>query len=153
MTPRGLGWPREFHCLTVADIRRETPDAVSIAFAVPPELAEAYRFAPGQHLTLRATLDGAECRRSYSICTGLDDGELRVAVKKVDGGLFSAHANDNIKVGDAIDVMTPQGRFGARARAGRRAHLSRDRRRLRHHAQSCRSCAACWRASRKAASC
>ena len=108
----------EFHRLTIADIRRETPDAVSIAFAVPPELADAYRFQPGQHLTLRAMLDGAECRRSYSICTGLDDGELRVAVKKVDGGLFSAHANDSIKVGDAIDVMTPQGRFGVAPQPG-----------------------------------
>src|SRR5262245_52262406 len=108
----------EFHRLRISDIRRETPEAVSIAFAVPPELAEAYRFQPGQHLTLRATLDGAECRRSYSICTGLDDGELRVAVKKVDGGLFSAHACEHIEVGDAIDVMTPQGRFGVAPEPG-----------------------------------
>ncbi|WP_410963490.1 FAD-binding oxidoreductase, partial [Salmonella sp. SAL4455] len=66
----------------------------------------------GQHLTLRAMLNGAECRRSYSICTGLDDGELRVVVKKVDGGLYSVHANERIATGDAIDVMTPEGRFG-----------------------------------------
>ena len=101
-----------FHSLTVADVRRETPAAVSIAFAVPPELADDYRFVPGQHLTLRTMLDGAECRRSYSICCGLDDGELRIAVKQVEGGAFSVFANTALKRGDAVDVMTPQGRFG-----------------------------------------
>ena len=102
----------EFHRLKIADVRRETPEAVSIAFAVPRELSEAYRFHPGQHLTLRTQVDGAEVRRSYSICVAPDDGELRVAVKKVEGGLFSTLANDTIKRGDEIDVMTPQGRFG-----------------------------------------
>jgi ring-1,2-phenylacetyl-CoA epoxidase subunit PaaE len=101
-----------FHQLEIADVRRETPDAVSIAFAVPASLCEAYAFAPGQHLTLRTVLDGVETRRSYSICTGLDDGELRIAVKKVDGGVFSRFANEVLKPGDRIDVMTPQGRFG-----------------------------------------
>jgi ring-1,2-phenylacetyl-CoA epoxidase subunit PaaE len=102
----------EFHRLKIADVRRETPEAVSIAFAVPRELAEAYRFTPGQHVTMRTKIDGAEVRRSYSICVSPDDGELRVAVKKVDGGTFSTLANSSIKVGDEIDVMTPQGRFG-----------------------------------------
>jgi ring-1,2-phenylacetyl-CoA epoxidase subunit PaaE len=100
-----------FHPLTVTDLRRETRDAVSITFAVPPGLANAYRFEPGQYLTLRATLDGEEERRSYSICSGLDDGELRVAVKKVDGGVFSSHLNEALKLGDPIEVMTPMGRF------------------------------------------
>lgn len=102
----------EFHRLTVADVRRETPEAVSIAFAVPPELKDAYRFTPGQHLTLRREVNGAEVRRSYSICVSPDDNELRVAVKKVEGGLFSTLANETIRQGDEIDVMTPQGRFG-----------------------------------------
>jgi ring-1,2-phenylacetyl-CoA epoxidase subunit PaaE len=102
-----------FHRLTIADLRRETKDAVSIAFAVPPELASAYAFEPGQYLTLRATLQGEEERRSYSICSGLDDGELRVAVKKVDGGRFSTHVNEALKPGDPLDVMTPMGRFTA----------------------------------------
>jgi ring-1,2-phenylacetyl-CoA epoxidase subunit PaaE len=101
-----------FNKLEIVDVRRETPDAVSIAFAVPPDLAGAYRFAPGQHLTLRTMLDGVEARRSYSICTGPADRELRIAVKKVDGGAFSRFANERLKPGDAIDVMTPQGRFG-----------------------------------------
>jgi ring-1,2-phenylacetyl-CoA epoxidase subunit PaaE len=102
----------EFHRLIVSDVRQETPEAVSIAFTVPQELTEAYRFYPGQHLTLRRVLGGAECRRSYSICTGIGDAELRVAIKKTGGGLFSCYAQEQIKPGDAIDVMTPQGRFG-----------------------------------------
>src|SRR6266536_3307937 len=103
-----------FHRLKISNVRRETPEAVSIAFAVPPELAEAYRFDPGQHLTLRTTFLGAETRRSYSICTGLDEGELRIVVKRQDGGKFSGWANETLAPGVAIDVMTPQGRFGIR---------------------------------------
>ena len=105
----------EFHALTIADLRQETPEAVSIAFAVPPDLREAYHFTPGQYLTLRATIDGEDLRRSYSICSGLDDSELRVAVKRVEGGVFSNWANDTLRRGDAVQVMTPMGRFGAPA--------------------------------------
>ncbi len=104
-----------FHRLKVADVRRETPDAVSVAFVVPAALAEAYRFRPGQHVTLRAQFDGIEIRRSYSICSAPGDGELRIAVKKMDDGLFSAWINEAMKPGDDIDVMTPQGRFGLSA--------------------------------------
>jgi ring-1,2-phenylacetyl-CoA epoxidase subunit PaaE len=101
-----------FHRLVVNDLRRETPDAVSLTFSIPDELKDDYRFSPGQYLTLRTMMDGEEVRRSYSICSGPDDGELRVAVKKVDGGAFSTWAADELKSGDAIDVMTPTGRFG-----------------------------------------
>jgi ring-1,2-phenylacetyl-CoA epoxidase subunit PaaE len=101
-----------FHRLAVNDLRRETADAVSLTFAIPGELATEYRFAPGQYLTLRTTMDGEEVRRSYSICSGPDDGELRIAVKKVDGGAFSSWAADQLKAGDELDVMTPTGRFG-----------------------------------------
>ena len=87
-------------------------DAVSLTFAIPHELAGDYHFAPGQYLTLRTTMDGEEVRRSYSICSGPDDGELRIAVKKVDGGAFSTWAADELKRGDELDVMTPTGRFG-----------------------------------------
>ncbi len=106
-----VGAPR-FHRLTVDDLRRETPDAISLTFAIPQELAGDYSFAPGQYLTLRTTMDGEEVRRSYSICSGPDDGELRIAVKKVDGGAFSSWAADELKAGDELDVMTPTGRFG-----------------------------------------
>ena len=101
-----------FHRLAVSDLRRETSDAVSLSFAIPKELAEDYRFSPGQYLTLRTMMDGEEVRRSYSICSGPDDGELRIAVKKVDGGAFSSWAADELKCGDELDVMTPTGRFG-----------------------------------------
>src|SRR5438128_6877448 len=101
-----------FHKLAVDDLRRESADAVSLTFAIPQELRADYRFAPGQYLTLRTTMDGEEVRRSYSICSGPDDGELRIAVKKVDGGAFSSWAADELKHGDELDVMTPTGRFG-----------------------------------------
>jgi ring-1,2-phenylacetyl-CoA epoxidase subunit PaaE len=105
MTPR-------FHPLRIADIRRETPDAVSIALAVPEDLRETFGFACGQYLTLRTNLDGEEVRRSYSICSGLDDGEIRIAVKRVEGGRFSGFALAGLAAGDAIEVMPPMGRFG-----------------------------------------
>src|ERR1700720_3610913 len=101
-----------FHRLAVNDLRRESADAVSLTFAIPKTLADDYRFASGQYLTLRTTMDGEEVRRSYSICSGPDDGELRIAVKKVDGGAFSNWAADELKAGDELDVMTPTGRFG-----------------------------------------
>ena len=104
-----------FHRLAVRDLRRETSDAVSLTFAIPDELKDDYRFSPGQYLTLRTTMDGEEVRRSYSICSGPDDGEIRIAVKKVDGGAFSSWAADELKSGDEIDVMTPTGRFGIAA--------------------------------------
>lgn len=107
--------PPRFHRLTVRDVVRQTPQAVSIAFDVPPDLRADYAFAPGQYLTLRATIDGEDLRRSYSICAGPDDGELRVAVKQVDGGAFSSWVNTSLKPGDTIEVMTPTGRFGAGA--------------------------------------
>jgi len=101
-----------FHALRVADVRRETEDTVSVAFTVPEELAAAYDFAPGQHIAIRMPgPDGEEVRRSYSICSGLDDGELRVAVKSIAGGVVGVHANERLKAGDVLDVMTPAGRF------------------------------------------
>jgi ring-1,2-phenylacetyl-CoA epoxidase subunit PaaE len=117
-----MSTPR-FHRLAVSDLRRETADAVSLTFAIPKELAEDYRFSPGQYLTLRTTMDGEEVRRSYSICSGPDDGELRIAVKKVDGGAFSNWAADELKCGDELDVMTPIGRFGVTAAGEARVYV------------------------------
>jgi ring-1,2-phenylacetyl-CoA epoxidase subunit PaaE len=111
-----------FHRLAVSDLRREAADAVSLTFAIPKELEEDYRFSPGQYLTLRTMMDGEEVRRSYSICSGPDDGELRIAVKKVDGGAFSSWAADELRRGDELDVMTPTGRFGV-APAGDEARV------------------------------
>ncbi|WOH84024.1 1,2-phenylacetyl-CoA epoxidase subunit PaaE [Bradyrhizobium sp. BEA-2-5] len=106
-----MSTPR-FHRLSVSDLRREASDAISMTFAIPDDLQGDYRFTPGQYLTLRTTMDGEEVRRSYSICSGPDDGEIRIAVKKVDGGAFSTWAADELKCGDELDVMTPTGRFG-----------------------------------------
>lgn len=100
-----------FHTLKISDIKRETADTVSIAFDVPAELAESFKFVPGQYLTLKTNINGEEVRRSYSICSALSENELRVAVKQVDNGVFSSHANQNLSVGQELDVMTPQGGF------------------------------------------
>jgi ring-1,2-phenylacetyl-CoA epoxidase subunit PaaE len=101
-----------FHALRVSDVRRETPDTVSVALEVPDDLAEEFAFSPGQFLTFRVDgPDGSALRRSFSICSGLDDGELRVAVKRLSGGVFGVHANDVLQVGDTLDVLAPLGRF------------------------------------------
>ena len=100
-----------FETLTISDVRRETRDCVSVAFALPDNLKEQFRFKQGQYITVRATLNGEDIRRSYSICSSPLDGELRIAVKKVPDGLFSTYANDQLKKGDSLQVMTPRGRF------------------------------------------
>lgn len=101
----------QFYRLKVADVRRETPDAVSVALTVPPHLTDTFRFVPGQYLTLRTVIEGEDVRRSYSICSGLDDGELRVAIRRLECGAFSCFVHDNLKPGDTIDAMPPMGRF------------------------------------------
>ncbi|MDB5722571.1 MAG: paaK, partial [Alphaproteobacteria bacterium] len=100
-----------FHRLEVAEVRPETADSSSILFHVPEELRQTFLFRPGQHLTLRAMIAGAEVRRNYSLCVAPEDGELRVAVKRIGGGIFSNWVNDKLKPGDAIDVMPPHGSF------------------------------------------
>lgn len=104
-----------FHDLTVAAVERLTDDAVAVSFAVPDELADEFVFEAGQHLTLRATINGEDARRSYSICRSPQEarrlGELRVAAARVDGGLMSTWLNDSVSVGDVVQVMTPLGSF------------------------------------------
>ena len=106
-----------FHPLPVTAVDRLTDDSVALTFAVPPALREEYRHSPGQHLALRRTVDGTEVRRTYSICSpapapgGEGPHTLRVAVRFVDGGAFSAYALKEIAVGDELEVMTPAGRF------------------------------------------
>ncbi|MCU0868636.1 MAG: phenylacetate-CoA oxygenase/reductase subunit PaaK [Burkholderiales bacterium] len=116
MTPR-------FHPLRVAEVRRETPDSVSVRFDVPAALRDAYAFVQGQHVTLKARIDGEDVRRSYSICAGVDAGELRVGIRAVPGGRFSTWANTQLAVGDTLDVLTPDGRF----------HVPLDPGSARHH--------------------
>ncbi len=101
-----------FHTLKVKDIRRETAEAVSVAFEVPPQQQPEYLFRQGQYITLKLKVNGEELRRSYSLCTSpYSEKELRVAVKEVSGGRVSTYVNRNLKVGDNIEVMTPMGQF------------------------------------------
>ena len=101
-----------FHTLKVKDIRRETSEAVSVAFEVPAQQQPEYQFKQGQYITLKLTVKGEELRRSYSLCTSpFSEKELRVAIKEVDGGRMSTYINRELKVGDNIEVMTPMGGF------------------------------------------
>ena len=100
-----------FHPLRVKAIEPDTAEAVIVSFEVPTDLQEVFGFTQGQYLTLRKDIDGQDLRRSYSICAGLDDGELRVGVRKVRGGVFSNWINANLHPGDTLQVMAPQGRF------------------------------------------
>jgi len=100
-----------FHQLTIADIRKETPDCISIAFTIPEALKTTYRFKQGQNLTLRTVMNGEEVRRSYSICSSPKENELRVAIKKAPYGKFSEWANNTLKPGDVLEVMPPTGTF------------------------------------------
>ena len=112
--------PLHFHPLTVSELRRDTDDALVLTLA-PPHGGEAeFDFLPGQYLTLRAQVNGQEERRSYSICSGLDDGCLRVAVRRVPGGVFSTWLHRHLQVGDRIDALPPQGRFTLLPAAGPR---------------------------------
>ncbi len=99
-----------FHELTIKAIRPETADAIAVTFDIPEALRETFQFTPGQYVTIRTELDGEDVRRSYSICsTPVEDG-LSVGIKCIAGGRFSAFAG-SLRVGDVLEVMTPQGRF------------------------------------------
>lgn len=100
-----------FHKLTIEDIRRETADCVSIAFAIPPQLKESFQYRQGQNITLRTQIGGEEVRRSYSICSSPLENELRIAIKQVPGGLFSTFANEQLKPGQEMEVLPPSGKF------------------------------------------
>ncbi|GAA4459140.1 1,2-phenylacetyl-CoA epoxidase subunit PaaE [Rurimicrobium arvi] len=100
-----------FHPLKVKNVRKETADCVSVSLEVPAELQQEFSFRHGQYLTFRKEFNGEEVRRSYSICSSPLDRELRVAIKKVEDGLFSQFANHQLKVGDTLDAMAPQGLF------------------------------------------
>lgn len=100
-----------FHPLRVRAVQPDTEEAVVVSFDVPEDLRPVFGFTQGQYLTLRKEIDGQDLRRSYSICAGVDDGELRVGVRKVRGGVFSNWINEHLQPGDTMQVMAPQGRF------------------------------------------
>jgi ring-1,2-phenylacetyl-CoA epoxidase subunit PaaE len=102
-----------FHPLTVAELRPEAADAVCISLEVPDELREAYRFLPGQHVGIRATIGGKDVRRTYSICSGADERHLRIGVRLHDHGEMSRYLARQVRAGDKLEVLTPTGRFFA----------------------------------------
>ena len=112
-----------FHALRVAEVVPETAEANSIRFEIPPDLRERFGFRPGQHLTLRATLNGEEVRRNYSLCTAPDDNDWMVTVKRIGGGLFSNWVGDQLKPGDVVDVMAPHGSFTTEFSPANSRHL------------------------------
>ncbi len=97
--------------LTVTDVRPETDEAVCITLQAPPERADGFRFRPGQYLTLRAEIDGEQVSRSYSLCSAPHEGRLQIGIKRVPGGRFSNWANNQLKPGDRIESLPPQGHF------------------------------------------
>jgi ring-1,2-phenylacetyl-CoA epoxidase subunit PaaE len=111
----------EFHPLAVS-VRPETADSVVVTLGVPDALRETFRHVPGQHVVLRAWLDGEDVRRSYSICTSPDDGALRVGIKRIAGGAFSTYATSELADGDVLEVMPPIGEFCHRPNPGASGH-------------------------------
>ncbi|WP_417876231.1 2Fe-2S iron-sulfur cluster-binding protein [Winogradskyella sediminis] len=102
----------QFYKLKIQDIYKETDDTSVVSFAVPDNLKNEFKFRQGQHLTLKADINGEDVRRSYSLCSGPNDNEWKVAVKQISGGKFSSYINNNLKAGDELEVMVPSGTFG-----------------------------------------
>jgi ring-1,2-phenylacetyl-CoA epoxidase subunit PaaE len=100
-----------FHRLRIKETRKETPECISVVFEIPHQLKNAFLFKQGQSLTMRKSIANNEIRRTYSICSSPLDEEIRVAIKKVDGGLFSTFANEQLNAGDTLEVMEPVGKF------------------------------------------
>jgi ring-1,2-phenylacetyl-CoA epoxidase subunit PaaE len=101
----------DFHPLRVLEVTPLTEESVAVTFDVPDELSDDFRYLPGQHVTLRATIDGEDVRRSYSICSNANAGKLRVGIKRLPGGAFSRYATGRLHAGDVIEVTTPTGEF------------------------------------------
>ncbi len=100
-----------FYSLRIADLRKETDDCAVITFDVPDDCREAFTYRQGQYLTLKANIDGHDVRRSYSLCSSPLENKWTVAVKKLEGGLFSTFANTQLRKGDVLEVMPPNGHF------------------------------------------
>lgn len=102
---------KNFHSLSIKEIIRETPKAVSIVFDIPGNLADIFTYTAGQYITIKTEIEGKEVRRSYSICSSPTSGELKIGVKEVKNGLFSPIANNKLKVGDHLHIFPPEGKF------------------------------------------
>jgi ring-1,2-phenylacetyl-CoA epoxidase subunit PaaE len=106
----------EFHSVKVLDLYKETKDTSVVTFDIPEALHEEFRFRQGQHLTLKATINDDDVRRSYSLCSSPLDHKWQVAVKQIPGGVFSTYINEKLKIGDNIEIMAPSGRFGVESK-------------------------------------
>ncbi len=114
---------QHFHSLEILDVSRETADCISVSFAVPDALKSTFAFQAGQYITLRAEVGDRELRRSYSLCSAPHEKQWRVAIKRVDGGMFSQWAHALLRAGDMIDVLPPDGHFVYQPMSGRARHL------------------------------
>jgi ring-1,2-phenylacetyl-CoA epoxidase subunit PaaE len=103
-----------FHTIKVKEVIKETADCISVSFDIPETLQKEFAFKEGQYVVLKTIIQGEEVRRSYSICNAPYENLLKVAIKKVDGGVFSTYANDVLKNGDVLEIMPPAGKFGAK---------------------------------------
>jgi ring-1,2-phenylacetyl-CoA epoxidase subunit PaaE len=107
-----------FHPIRVKEVIKETADCVSVSFDIPIELKDTFTFHEGQNITIKKILNGEEIRRSYSICAAPYENKLKVAIKKVEAGLFSTYANEELKAGDTLDIMPPIGKFRCKNKSG-----------------------------------
>ena len=114
---------QHFHSLEILDVKRETEDCISVSFAVPDALKSAFAYQAGQYITLRAEVGDRELRRSYSLCSAPHENQWRVAIKRVDGGMFSRWAHALLRAGDTIDVLPPDGHFVYLPQSGRARHV------------------------------
>jgi ring-1,2-phenylacetyl-CoA epoxidase subunit PaaE len=112
----------EFHTLTVASVEPLTDDSVAVTFDIPEDLATAFAHMPGEHLIVRATIDGEDVRRSYSICSPVGASSPRVGIKLLKGGAFSTFAHEHLSAGDVLEVTPPAGEFTLEPSASNRSH-------------------------------
>lgn len=108
----------KFHKIPIASVNKLTPDSVVVGFAVPDKLKDTFAFKPGQHVIVRADINGEDVRRTYSFCSAPNEGVFRIAVRKIDDGLFSHYANTQLKAGDVLEVSKPLGAFSLDAKPG-----------------------------------
>ncbi|HEY4154192.1 MAG TPA: 1,2-phenylacetyl-CoA epoxidase subunit PaaE [Puia sp.] len=113
---------KHFRSLIIKEVRKETPECISVSFHIPEEWAEEFRFHAGQNITIRTQIPGEELRRSYSICSSPHENELRIAIKKADGGRFSTYAVDSLKAAQSLEVLAPTGNFQLNLQKENRNH-------------------------------
>lgn len=113
----------QFHILEISDVRPLTDDSIEVSFTIPEELHDSYAYEPGQYIAVRTALEGEDVRRSYSICQAPVPGELKVAIKRDLGGLFSTWAIENLRPGMTLDVMSPEGKFVSQVQSATGTHF------------------------------